>query len=661
MKKTLQDIKTKATGISKTMQKLNIKNPVPSDLEISQEVVPLPIQQVADNLGLDKKSLIPYGEYKAKVDISKMDLTQNSYKQGNYVVVTGINPTPKGEGKSTCTIGLCQALGAHLNKKVVTCIRQPSQGPTFGIKGGAAGGGYSQVTPMEEFNLHMTGDLHAITAANNLVAAAIDTRVFHEKSQSNAALFKRLFPPGKETFGSNMIKRLEKIGVDLTNKTKAGDLSEEEIAKFVRLDFDEDKITWKRVVDVCDRALRDITVGQGALENPERLKKKIKLEKPSERKTGFDITVASEIMAVLALCTSLQDMKERFGKMVVGYSKANEPINCDDLGVTGAITVLMKDAIHPTLMQTLEETPVFVHCGPFANIAHGNSSVIADQLALKLVGENGFCVTEAGFGADIGFEKFMHIKCRASGLVPHCAVIVATVRALKTHGEVSEEEANSKSKEEADMLLLERGTQNLLHHIKTIGKYGLNCVVAVNKFTFDTAEETALVVKLAKDAGAFDAVVSSHWQEGGKGAVNLAKAVTSACEHQKNKMDGISTLYTLEDSLKQKIETICTEVYGAAKVQYSDLAEEQLERYTTLGYGNLPVCMAKTHLSLSGDPKKKGAPKGFTVKVREVRASVGAGFVYPLLGEIMTIPGLPTRPGFYDIDITADGKVIGLF
>ncbi len=399
----------------------NILTRVPSDIEIAQAATPLPIDQIAAEAGILPEELDLYGKTKAKVHLSIRDRLKNS-PNGKYIVVTAITPTPLGEGKTTTTVGLSQALGAHLGKKVFTCIRQPSQGPTFGIKGGAAGGGYSQIIPMEEFNLHLTGDIHAITAANNLLAAAIDARMFHESSATDEQMFERLCPPSKDgsrKFSPVMLRRLRKLGI---SKTDPNELTPEERSRFARLDIDPETITWRRVLDTNDRMLRQITIGQG----PE--------EKGFTRSTGFDIAVASEIMAVLALATDLADMRERLGRMVIGSNKAGEPITADDIGVGGALTVLMKDAIMPNLMQTIEGTPAFVHAGPFANIAHGNSSIVADQIALKLVGPDGYVLTEAGFGADMGFEKFCNIKCRYSGLKPDCAVLVATIRALKMHG-----------------------------------------------------------------------------------------------------------------------------------------------------------------------------------------------------------------------------------
>ncbi|VAI18198.1 unnamed protein product [Triticum turgidum subsp. durum] len=494
-----------------TIRRLDVASPVPADIDIANAVEPLHIADIAAELGVPPEHYDLYGKYKAKVLLSVLDKLQGQ-QDGYYVVVGGITPTPLGEGKSTTTVGLCQALGAFLDKKVVTCVRQPSQGPTFGIKGGAAGGGYSQVIPMDEFNLHMTGDIHAITAANNLLAAAIDTRIFHEASQSDKALFNRLCPAnkeGKRRFADVMLRRLIKLGI---SKTDPDELTPEEVRRFARLDIDPASITWRRVMDVNDRFLRKITVGQG----PE--------EKGMVRETGFDISVASEIMAVLALTTSLADMRERLGRMVIGNSKAGEPVTADDLGLGGALTVLMKDAIHPTLMQTLEGTPVLVHAGPFANIAHGNSSIVADKIALKLVGKGGFVVTEAGFGADIGTEKFMDIKCRYSGLTPQCAIIVATIRALKMHGggpDVVAGKPLDHAYVSENVALVEAGCVNLAKHISNTKGYGVNVVVAINKFATDTDAEMEVVKKAAMAAGAFDAVVCSHHAHGGKGALIL--------------------------------------------------------------------------------------------------------------------------------------------
>ncbi len=626
---------------------IEIKHPVPSDIEIAQAAVISPIKEAAASLGLTEDDIDYYGKYKAKVHLDVLEKLKDR-PQGKYIDVTAITPTPLGEGKTTTTVGLSQALGAHLGKKVVTCIRQPSQGPTFGIKGGAAGGGYSQIVPMEDFNLHLTGDIHAITAANNLLAAAIDTRVFHEIGQNDEQLFNRLCPPAKDgsrKFSPIMFKRLKKLGID---KTDPNELTPEERSRFVRLDIDPDSITWRRVVDINDRMLRGITIGEGPK------------EKGRTRKTGFDITVASEIMAILALTTDLQDMRERLGKMVIGTSRSGEAITADDLGVGGALTVLMKDAIMPNLMQTLEDTPAFVHAGPFANIAHGNSSILADKIALKLVGEDGYVLTESGFGADIGMEKFFDIKCRYSGLVPDAVVLVATIRALKMHGggpAVKAGQPLDHAYTEENLELLEKGCGNMVAHIKNAKRFGIPVVVAVNKFKDDTDAEIELVRKIAKEAGAEDAVMSNHWAEGGAGAVELGKAVIDACQQPSD----FKFLYPLDISIKEKIEIIAKEIYGADGVEYSPEAEKQIETYTRLGFDKLPMCMAKTHLSLSHDAKLKGVPTGFTIPIREIRASVGAGFLYPLVGQMSTMPGLPTRPVFYDVDIDENGRVVGLF
>lgn len=626
----------------------NILARVPSDIQIAQSATPIPIDQIAAEAGILPDEIDLYGKTKAKVHLSVRDRLKNA-PNGKYIVVTAISPTPLGEGKSTTTVGLSQALGAHLGKKVFTCIRQPSQGPTFGIKGGAAGGGYSQIIPMEEFNLHLTGDIHAITAANNLLAAAIDTRMFHEASATDEQLYDRLTPRAKDgtrKFSPVMLRRLKKLGI---NKTNPDDLTPEERSRFARLDIDPSTITWRRVTDTNDRMLRQITIGQG----PE--------EKGFTRVTGFDIAVASEIMAVLALTTSLADMRERLGRMVIGTNKAGEAITADDIGVGGALTVLMKDTIMPNLMQTLEGTPAFVHAGPFGNIAHGNSSIVADQIALKLVGKDGYVLTESGFGADMGMEKFFNIKCRYSGLVPDCVLMVATIRALKTHGggpKVVAGKPLDPVYTQENLELLQKGSANLVKMIDNARKYGLPVVVGVNKFQYDTPAEIELVRKIAKEAGAVDAVMTNHWAEGGAGAVELGKAVIAACE----KPGKFKFLYPLEGtSIKQKIETIVKEMYGGAGAEYSPEAEKKIELYTRLGFDQLPICMAKTQYSLSHDPNLKGAPTGFIVPVRDVRASVGAGFVYPLLGTMSTMPGLSTRPGYYDIDLDlATGQIVGL-
>lgn len=625
--------------------KIELKNPVPADIEIAQSAELKPISLIAEELGLLEDEVEFYGPYKAKVKLDVLERLKNK-PDGKYIDVTAITPTPLGEGKTTTTVGLSQALGAHLGKSVITCIRQPSQGPTFGIKGGAAGGGYSQVIPMEELNLHLTGDIHAITAANNLLAAAIDARCFHESSQSDEALFKRLFPQdkqGERHFSLGLLNRREKLGIKTNDPDE---MSDEEKSRFVRLDIDPDKITWMRGLDTNDRFLRKITVGQG----PE--------EKGYNRETGFYITVASEIMAVLALTTDLKDMRRRLGAMVVALDRKGNAVTADDLGVAGALTALMIDAIKPTLMQSLEGTPVFVHAGPFANIAHGNSSILADKIGLKLAD---FVVTESGFGADMGMEKFFDIKCRYSGLVPSVVVLVATVRALKMHGGGPKVTAGSpldQAYKEENLPLLREGLDNLLHHIKIAKKYGVPVVVAVNRFFTDSDAELELVRKVAiEEGGAFDAVVSNHWEEGGIGAIALAEAVVKASDQICN----FKFLYPLNQTIKEKIEVIAREVYGADGVDYSPEAEMRIEEYTRLGLADLPICMAKTHLSLSHDPELKGVPHGFRIPVREVRISAGAGFIYPLLGTMSTMPGLPTRPAFMDIDIDPKtGKILGL-
>ncbi|NWV59192.1 C1TM protein, partial [Malurus elegans] len=627
--------------------KLKPLSPVPSDIEISRAQSPKAVDVLAKEIGLLTDEIEIYGQTKAKVRLSLLERLKDQ-PDGKYVLVAGITPTPLGEGKSTVTIGLVQALTAHLNINSFACLRQPSQGPTFGVKGGAAGGGYAQVIPMEEFNLHLTGDIHAITAANNLLAAAIDARILHENTQSDKSLYNRLVPVvnGVRGFSAIQLARLRRLGI---SKTDPETLTEEEISKFVRLDIDPSTITWQRVVDTNDRFLRKITVGQA------------NTEKGLVRQAQFDIAVASEIMAILALTTSLQDMKERLGKMVVANDKKGEPVTAEDLGVTGALAVLMKDAIKPTLMQTLEGTPVFVHAGPFANIAHGNSSVLADKIALKLVGEKGFVVTEAGFGADIGMEKFFNIKCRASGLVPSVVVLVATVRALKMHGGGPNVTAGAPLKKEyteENLQLVADGCCNLQKQIQITQLFGVPVVVALNVFKTDSPAEVDLVCKIAKESGAFDAVPCNHWSAGGRGAVKLAQAVEKAA----NQKNSFKYLYSLELPIVEKIRIIAQKVYGAQDVELSPAAQSQVDRYTRQGFGNLPICMAKTHLSLSHQPERKGVPTGFILPISDVRASIGAGFIYPLVGTMSTMPGLPTRPCFYDIDLDPiTEQVKGLF
>jgi formyltetrahydrofolate synthetase len=624
---------------------LKLRKPVPSDIDIAQEATLKPIIQIAEELGIREDELELYGPYTAKVKLEILDRLQDR-PDGKYIDVTAITPTPLGEGKTTTTVGVSQALGAHLGKNVITAIRQPSQGPTFGIKGGAAGGGYSQIIPMEDFNLHLTGDIHAITAANNLLAAAIDVRMMHESQQDDKKLFDALCPPdkeGKRRFAPSMLRRLAKLGI---KKTDPETLTTEERSLFARLDIDPKSVTWRRVVDTNDRFLRTIMIGMG----PE--------EKGYERETGYDITVASEIMAILALTSGLADMRERFGRIVIGTNRKGEAVTAEDIGAAGALTVLMKDAIKPNLMQTLEGTPAFVHAGPFANIAHGQSSIIADKIALKLAD---YVITESGFGADIGMEKFFGVKCRQSGLVPHVVVLVATVRALKMHGggpKVVAGKPLASEYTDENLELVRKGLPNMERHIKNALKYGVNVVVAVNSFKDDTAAEVEIVRKAAMDAGAMDAVVSRHWMEGGAGAIALAEAVVKAAD----KPSHFKQLYPLDLSIKEKIEIICKEIYGADGVDYSPEAEAKIALYTKLGFSGLPMCMAKTHLSFSHDANLKGAPTGFRVPIRDIRASVGSGFLYPLLGTMRTMPGLPTRPVFYDVDLDLKtGKVLGLF
>ncbi|XP_011534032.1 monofunctional C1-tetrahydrofolate synthase, mitochondrial isoform X8 [Homo sapiens] len=597
--------------------KLQPLSPVPSDIEISRGQTPKAVDVLAKEIGLLADEIEIYGKSKAKVRLSVLERLKDQ-ADGKYVLVAGITPTPLGEGKSTVTIGLVQALTAHLNVNSFACLRQPSQGPTFGVKGGAAGGGYAQVIPMEEFNLHLTGDIHAITAANNLLAAAIDTRILHENTQTDKALYNRLVPlvNGVREFSEIQLARLKKLGI---NKTDPSTLTEEEVSKFARLDIDPSTITWQRVLDTNDRFLRKITIGQG------------NTEKGHYRQAQFDIAVASEIMAVLALTDSLADMKARLGRMVVASDKSGQPVTADDLGVTGALTVLMKDAIKPNLMQTLEGTPVFVHAGPFANIAHGNSSVLADKIALKLVGEEGFVVTEAGFGADIGMEKFFNIKCRASGLVPNVVVLVATVRALKMHGggpSVTAGVPLKKEYTEENIQLVADGCCNLQKQIQITQLFGVPVVVALNVFKTDTRAEIDLVCELAKRAGAFDAVPCYHWSVGGKGSVDLARAVREAA----SKRSRFQFLYDVQVPIVDKIRTIAQAVYGAKDIELSPEAQAKIDRYTQQGFGNLPICMAKTHLSLSHQPDKKGVPRDFILPISDVRASIGAGFIYPLVG-----------------------------
>lgn len=563
-----------------------------SDIEIAQAAEIKDIREIAGSMGLDEKYLELYGNHKAKVSLDVIEDFKDR-PNGKYIDVTAITPTPLGEGKTVTTIGLAMALN-KIGKKTITCIRQPSLGPVFGIKGGAAGGGFSQVIPMEDFNLHLTGDNHAVSIAHNLLAAFLDTHLM-----------------------------------------KGNDLN-----------IDPFSITLNRVVDVSDRALRNIVIGLGGEING------------IPRETGYDITVASEVMAILALTTGLKDLRQKLAKMVIGSTYDGKAVTAEDLKAAGAMTVLLKDAIKPNLLQTLEHTPCFVHAGPFANIAHGNSSVLADQIAIKL-GE--YIVTESGFGADCGAEKFMNIKCRYSGLKPDAVVIVATVRALKMHGGGFEfipgqgVDRELMEKENVDAVL--KGCSNLEKMIENMALFGVPAVVAINHFDSDTQAEVDAVRDRALAAGAEDAVTSKVWLKGGEGGTELAEAVAKAAE----KPSDFRFLYSLDLPIKEKIETIATKIYGADGVDYSPLAEKKIALYTKQGFDKLPMCMAKTHLSLSHDPSLKGRPTGFTVPIRDVRASVGAGFLYPLLGEMRTMPGLPKEPAGNRVDIDENGNIVGLF
>ena len=585
-------------------------SPVPSDLTIAQAATVKPITEIASMLGIDQRHVIPFGHDKAKVHLDVLkDISSRS--RGKYIDVTAITPTPLGEGKTTTVVGLVQGLG-RFGYQAIAAIRQPSLGPTFGIKGGAAGGGYSQIIPMEDFNLHLTGDNHAITAAHNLAAAAVEARWYHEAQSSDETL---------------QLRGLKRINIDPYS------------------------IQWRRVADVNDRALRNVIVGMGG--KPDG--------KP--REAGFDITVASELMAILALvdgddyASALSNLRRRVGKVVVAYTKRGEPVTLEDVEVAGAATVLMKDTLHPNLMQTLEGQAAFIHAGPFANIAHGNSSVLADHVALQL---GDYVVTESGFGADIGMEKFFDIKCRASGLLPDAVVLVATVRALKMHGggpRVVPGRSLDPAYIEENLDLLDAGIANLEAHIRNARLFGMPVVVAINAFASDTPAEIELIRKRALEAGALAAEHTTHWAHGGEGAKPLAEAVVAAAEQPSD----FEFLYPLDIPIRDKIEIICKQIYGASEVKYDGLAERQIAGFEEQGWGNLPICMAKTHLSISQDPNIKGAPVGHTVRVREARASVGAGFIYPLLGTMRTMPGLGMTPAYMDVDVDAEGKVVGLF
>ncbi len=563
-----------------------------SDLQIAQKAEPRHISEIAEQMGLSSGDLDIYGSpYVGKLRLESLEKLKDK-PNAKYVVVSAITPTPLGEGKTTTLVGLGQAM-KHIGKRSVIALRQPSQGPTFGIKGGAAGGGFSQVVPMETFNLHLTGDIHAVTAANNLLAAMID------------------------------------------NKLMRGN----------PLDIDPYSITWKRVLDVNDRALRNIVIGLGG-----------KLDGGVPRETGFDIAVASEVMAILALTVSLQDMRERFGRIVIGLTNHRRPITAEEIGVAGAMTVLMKDAIRPTIMQTLEHTPALIHAGPFANIAHGNSSILADMFGIK---GGDYLLTEAGFGADIGAEKFFNIKCRYSGLKPDACVLVATVRALKAHSHKYKIIAGRDLPPELlekNVADVEAGAENLRKQIENIKIHGVTPVVAINAFDTDHEEEIEAIKRIAVEAGAIGAAVTRHWADGGKGAVELAEMVVEAAEHPSE----FKFLYDLEQHITEKIEAIATKIYGAKRVRYTHEAEKQIRSYEKNGFGNLPVCMAKTHLSISHEPDWKGAPKDYVFPVREVRASVGAGFIYPICGDMRTMPALPSTPGAEKVDIDENGNIVGL-
>lgn len=621
---------------------VDIKRPVPSDIDIAQAATMRPIIDVARQLGLTEDDLDFHGKYKAKVHLDLLDRLEG-LPSGKYVDVTAITPTPLGEGKTVTTVGVSQGL-AYLGESVMTCIRQPSQGPTFGIKGGAAGGGYAQILSMEDFNLHLTGDIHAVSAAHNLLAAAIDNRLTKELRWSTNFLAKALCPSDEYT--PSMRKRLAKLGIQ---SEKPSDLSAEARERMFRLDIDPYGIQWRRIVDVSDASLRNIIVGLGT-END-----------GTPRATGYDISVASEIMAALALCSGLEDLRDRMGRIIIGTNKKDEPITAEDLNVAGAMTVLLKEAIMPNLMQTLMGSPAFVHCGPFANIAQGNSSIIADRMALKLVGPKGYVITESGFGADCGMEKFMDIKCRVSGLIPNCVVLVCTVRALKMHGggpKVVAGKPLDSAYTQENLELLERGLPNLLQHIENALKFGVPVVVAINRFKDDTDAEIALIRKRAQETGAEDAVVSTVWADGGAGGADLAKAVMRACE----KPPAFRLLYPDSMSIKDKIETIAREIYRAGTVSYTPDTEAKIELFTKMGLAHLPMCMAKTHLSFTHDAAIKGAPRNWTLPITDIRASVGAGFLYPLCGTMRTMPGLPTRPAFTDVDVDlATGRTLGLF
>jgi formate--tetrahydrofolate ligase len=562
-----------------------------SDLDIARTAKLEPISEIGRALGLADGEIENHGPHMAKVSLSAIDRLADR-PRGRYVVVTAITPTPLGEGKTVHTVGLSLGLG-RLGRKVVTCLRQPSMGPLFGIKGGAAGGGYSQVVPMEQFNLHLTGDIHAVQAAHNLIAAHVDTSIL------------------------------------LGN----------------RFGFDPERVAWRRVTDVNDRALREVEIGLGGSKNG------------VPRKTGFDITVASELMAILGLADGLLDMRRRIGRVILGYRADGSPVTAEEARCAGAATVIMKESVKPTLMQTMEHTACFVHAGPFANIAHGNSSIVADRIAIRLAD---YVVTEAGFGADIGCEKFFNIKCRASGLRPDAALLVCTVRALKMHSgrfRIVPGKPLDEGLLREDLDALSAGLPNLEKQIENVRAHGIPVVVAINTFPTDTDREHAAIRKAALAAGAHGCEVSTVFQQGGEGGLAIAAAIEKACAAGSD----FRFLYPLEAPIREKIETIATRMYGADGVDFLPEAEADLERYERLGYGGLPICMAKTHLSLSHDPDRKGRPTGFRLPVRSIRLAAGAGFLYPLCGTMMTMPGLGSSPGLEQVDIDEQGQVVGLF
>jgi len=581
------------------------RRPVPSDIDIAQEAKLRPIVDIAEDYGICNDCIDHFGKYKAKVKLEFLKDNASLPLRAKYIDVTAITPTPLGEGKTTTTVGLTQGFGA-IGRRAIAAIRQPSMGPTFGIKGGAAGGGYSQIVPMADFNLHLTGDIHAVSSAHNLCSTALDARIYHETRWSEAYF--------------------EKMGLR-------------------KLNFDPYEVWWNRVVDMNDRTLRRILVGVGGIDNGPL------------RETGFDIAVASEVMAILALAKDLGDLRSRIGRIVLGLDKSGKPITTEDLGVAGAMTILLKDAIKPNILQTLEEQLAFVHTGPFANIAHGNSSVLADLIAARI---SDFVVTESGFGSDMGFEKFVDIKCRTSGMMPDAAVVVATVRALKMHGggpKVSPGKALPPAYVEENRDLVRKGLDNLKAHLGILRKFGVPAVVAINAFPTDSEAEEEIIREAAVAAGAVDAVVTRNWADGGEGAAELARAVEKAASSGSR----CAPFYPLELGVKDKIERIAHEIYGAEHVSYSAEAEEKIEIFSKLGYEHLPICMAKTQYSISHDPVLKGAPKGFIFPITDIRLAAGAGFLYPLSGTITTMPGLPSKPGYIGMDIDVEtGRIRGL-